>query len=76
VATAIRLHQRLDSQHRYRRIRAHYSRNGSPVAHPHATRFYLLGRLNDELTGDDVIAFKEVLKSKYASQTVFSTFML
>jgi hypothetical protein len=29
----------------------------------------------DELTRDDVIALKEVLKSKYGLQTVFSTFM-
>jgi integrase len=166
MATAIRLYQRLDSTQCYRLILVEYSRNGSPIAHPHATAFYLRYRLNrrriclpagsavleadnkrkvlearvatgspipataeaaattvaavngrkviateaaeyiertrkskkyktykgykdavelflttckktylDELTRDDMIALKEVLKSKYALQTVFSTFM-
>jgi hypothetical protein len=166
MATAIRLYQRLDSTQGYRLILVEYSRNGSPIAHPHATAFYLRYRLNgrciclpagsdvleadnkrkvlearvatgspipataeaaattvaavngrkvitteaaeyvertrkskkyktykgykdavelflttckktylDELTRDDMIALKEVLKSKYALQTVFSTFM-
>jgi integrase len=41
VATAIRLYQRLDSTQGYRFIRVKYSRNGSPIADPHATAFYL-----------------------------------
>lgn len=167
MATAIRLYQRLDSTQGYRLILVKYSRNGSPIADPHATAFYLRYRPKggrrvclpaggdvleadnqrkvlearmatsslipataeaaatsvaavngrkvmtteaaeyvertrkskkyktckgykdavelflstckktylDELTRDDMIALKEVLKSKYASQTVFSTFM-
>lgn len=166
MATAIRLYQRLDSTQGYRLIVVKYSRNGSPIADPHATAFYLryrpkgerrcclpagsdvleadnqrkvfearlatgtpipttaeatLGLVGasgrkviateaaeyiertrkskkyktykgytdavklflatckktylDELTRDDMIALKEVLNSKCASQTVFSTFM-
>ncbi len=167
MATTIRLYQRLDSTQSYRLVPVKYSRNGLPIADPHATTFYLRYRLKsgrrvcqpagghvleadnqrkvlearlvdggvipvapdpapppvvqaldrktikteaaeyiertrkskkpttykgykdavelflsickkvhlDELTRDDMIAFKEALKSKYASQTVFSTFM-
>jgi hypothetical protein len=41
MATAIRLYQRLDSTQGYRLNLVKYSRNGSPIADPHATAFYL-----------------------------------
>lgn len=41
MATAIRLYQRLDSKQGYRLTLVKYSRNGSPIADPHATAFYL-----------------------------------
>ncbi|HZU42973.1 MAG TPA: site-specific integrase [Terriglobales bacterium] len=82
MTTAIRLHQRLDSKHRYRRIRVDYSRNGSPVAHPHATRFYLLGRLNGRRiclpAGSDVLEAdnkRKVLEARLATGAQIPTTM-
>jgi hypothetical protein len=50
MATAIRLYQQLDSTQGYRLIRVEYSRNGSPIAHLHATAFYLRYRSRTGLT--------------------------
>jgi DNA-binding CsgD family transcriptional regulator len=60
VATAIRLYQRLDSTQGYRLVRVKYSRNGSPVADPHATAFYLRYRKNGK---------------RHCPSTLFNTFL-
>jgi hypothetical protein len=59
VATTIRLYQRLDSTQSYRLIPVKLSRNGSPIADPHATSFYLRYRANGKRhctpAGSDVL---------------------
>jgi hypothetical protein len=74
MATAIRLYQRVDSTQGYRLILVEYSRNGSPIARPHATAFYLRYRLNGRRicppAGSDVLEAdnkRKVLEARLAT---------
>jgi hypothetical protein len=80
VATTVRLYQRLDSRHSYRLIPVKFSRNGSPIADPHATAFYLRYRANGKRpcipAGSDVLEAnnqRKVIEARLATGEAIPT---
>jgi hypothetical protein len=73
ATTPIQLYQRLDAQHKHNLIPVKRSRNGSPIAGPHATTFYLRFREDGKRrcvpAGADVLEADNLRKSLEARGT-------
>ncbi|HUO34214.1 MAG TPA: hypothetical protein VMU43_04425, partial [Candidatus Acidoferrum sp.] len=76
ATTPIQLYQRLDAEHNHNLIPVKRSRNGGPVADPHATAFYLRFRENGKRrlvpAGHDVIEadnLRKVMEARAAGGT-------